>query len=334
MVALSVLDLSPVAEGTTGAQALHNSLDLARHCDALGFTRYWVAEHHNLPSIASSAPDIMIGQIAAITRHMRIGSGGVMLPNHAPLMVAERFKVLEALFPGRIDLGLGRAPGTDPATSYALRRRQGVADDDDFLERFKELMLIETRGVSGRASVPQRPRHAGGRAAAADLPARLVATTARSLPRRLARRSRSRIISRRSMPARRCRSIATISSRRNRTPSPMRFSATATVCADTDEEAEPHRHHGRSQHRAARQGRIPAARLAGECRRLSIHAGRSHPHCAEPRQDVGRLAEDGAGQARGAGRRDARRRGDGHDDDLRSCGAKALAMSCWRRRSA
>ena len=145
MVALSVLDLSPVAEGTTGAQALHNSLDLARHCDALGYTRYWCAEHHNLPSIASSAPDIMIGQIAAITRHMRIGSGGVMLPNHAPLMVAERFKVLEALFPGRIDLGLGRAPGTDPATSYALRRRQGIGDDDDFLERFNELMLFETR---------------------------------------------------------------------------------------------------------------------------------------------------------------------------------------------
>ena len=108
--------------------------------------RYWVAEHHNLPSIASSAPDIMIGQIAAITTHMRIGSGGVMLPNHAPLMVAERFKVLEALFPGRIDLGLGRAPGTDPATSYALRRRQGISEEDDFLERFNELMLLETRG--------------------------------------------------------------------------------------------------------------------------------------------------------------------------------------------
>jgi luciferase family oxidoreductase group 1 len=143
MIQLSVLDLSPVSAGSTGAQALHNSLDLARLCDRLGFTRYWVAEHHNLPAIASSAPDIMIGQIAAITTHMRVGSGGVMLPNHAPLMVAERFKVLEALFPGRIDLGLGRAPGTDPATSYALRRRQGISDEDDFLERFSELMALE-----------------------------------------------------------------------------------------------------------------------------------------------------------------------------------------------
>jgi luciferase family oxidoreductase group 1 len=146
MIKLSILDLSPVSAGSTGAQALRNSLDLASFADGLDFTRYWVAEHHNLPSIASSAPDIMIGQIAAITKNMRIGSGGVMLPNHAPLMVAERFKVLEALFPGRIDLGLGRAPGTDPATSYALRRRQGISDEDDFLERFQELMLLETRG--------------------------------------------------------------------------------------------------------------------------------------------------------------------------------------------
>ena len=146
MIPLSILDLSPVSAGSTGAQALRNSLDLARLADTLGYVRYWVAEHHNLPAIASSAPDIMIGQIAAITTNMRIGSGGVMLPNHAPLMVAERFKVLEALFPGRIDLGLGRAPGTDPATSYALRRRQGISEGDDFLERFNELMLLETRG--------------------------------------------------------------------------------------------------------------------------------------------------------------------------------------------
>src|SRR5471032_1305246 len=124
---LSILDLSPVSAGSTGAQALRNSLDLARLADGLGFSRYWVAEHHNLPSIASSAPDIMIGQIAAVTSRMRIGSGGVMLPNHAPLMVAERFKVLEALYPGRIDLGLGRAPGTDPATSYALRPARASA---------------------------------------------------------------------------------------------------------------------------------------------------------------------------------------------------------------
>jgi luciferase family oxidoreductase group 1 len=143
-IPLSVLDLSPVVTGASGADSLRNSLDLAQLADRLGYTRYWVAEHHNLPSVASSAPEIMIGQIAAVTTHMRIGSGGVMLPNHAPLMVAERFKVLEALFPGRIDLGIGRAPGTDPVTSFALRRRQDNADD--FLERFQELILFERRG--------------------------------------------------------------------------------------------------------------------------------------------------------------------------------------------
>jgi luciferase family oxidoreductase group 1 len=147
MVALSILDLSPVTTATPGAQALRNSLDLARFADGLGYTRYWVAEHHNLPTIASSAPDIMIGQIAAVTSHMRVGSGGVMLPNHAPLMVMERFKVLEALFPGRIDLGLGRAPGTDQITSLALRRRQDTqGEQDDFLDRFQEMMLFESNG--------------------------------------------------------------------------------------------------------------------------------------------------------------------------------------------
>jgi luciferase family oxidoreductase group 1 len=146
MPPLSVLDLSPVTTGGSGPAALRNSIDLAKLADRLGYKRYWVAEHHNLPSIASSAPDIMIGQIAAVTSHLRVGSGGVMLPNHAPLQVAERFKTLEALFPGRIDLGLGRAPGTDQITSIALRRRQEIRDDDDFLERFQELLLIEQRG--------------------------------------------------------------------------------------------------------------------------------------------------------------------------------------------
>src|SRR6478672_13970311 len=145
MTPLSVLDLSPVTTGNTGPQALRNSLDLARHTDRLGFTRYWVAEHHNMPNIASSAPDIMIGQIAAATSHLRVGSGGVMLPNHAPLQVAERYKVLEGLFPGRIDLGLGRAPGTDPVTSYALRRRQEDPAADDFLDRFQGLLAFEQR---------------------------------------------------------------------------------------------------------------------------------------------------------------------------------------------
>jgi luciferase family oxidoreductase group 1 len=146
MPPLSVLDLSPVTTATPPSAALRNSIELAKLADRLGYTRYWLAEHHNLASIASAAPDIMIGQIAAATPRIRVGSGGVMLPNHSPLVVAERFKTLEALFPGRIDLGLGRAPGTDQVTSYALRRRQGVSEDDDFLDRFQELMLLETRG--------------------------------------------------------------------------------------------------------------------------------------------------------------------------------------------
>ena len=158
MIPLSVLDLSPVTTATPGSVALRNSLDLARLADQLGYTRYWLAEHHNLASIASSAPDIMIGQIAAATTRIRVGSGGVMLVNHAPLVVAERFKVLEALFPGRIDLGLGRAPGTDPVTSYALRRRQDAREGDDFLERFQELILIERGGFP--ADHPFRNLHA------------------------------------------------------------------------------------------------------------------------------------------------------------------------------
>jgi luciferase family oxidoreductase group 1 len=145
MIPLSILDLSVVTTGTKPAAALRNSIDLARHADELGYVRYWLAEHHNLASVASPAPDIMIGQIAAVTRHIRVGSGGVMLPNHAPLVIAERFKMLEALFPGRIDLGLGRAPGTDQATTHALRRRLEVREGDDFLERLHELTLWETR---------------------------------------------------------------------------------------------------------------------------------------------------------------------------------------------
>jgi len=120
-VRLSVLDLAPVASGSTSAQALRNSLDLARHVERLGYYRYWVAEHHNMPGIASSAPAVLIGHIADATSTIRVGSGGVMLPNHAPLVIAEQFGMLEAFHPGRIDLGIGRAPGTDPLTASALR---------------------------------------------------------------------------------------------------------------------------------------------------------------------------------------------------------------------
>ena len=163
MIPLSVLDLSVTTTATPPSAALRNSIDLARHVDRLGYVRYWLAEHHSLPSVASPSPDIMIGQIAAATRHIRVGSGGVMLPNHAPLVVAERFKMLEALFPGRIDLGLGRAPGTDGTTAYALRSRLDRREGDDFLERLHELMLWETREFPaghpykiGRASCRER----------------------------------------------------------------------------------------------------------------------------------------------------------------------------------
>ena len=119
---LSVLDLAPITVGSTAAQALRNSIDLARHVEPLGYRRYWLAEHHNMTGIASAATAVVIGQVAAATSSMRIGAGGVMLPNHAPLVVAEQFGTLAALFPGRIDLGLGRAPGTDMPTVRALRR--------------------------------------------------------------------------------------------------------------------------------------------------------------------------------------------------------------------
>ncbi|MFC5747019.1 LLM class flavin-dependent oxidoreductase [Actinomadura rugatobispora] len=138
-VPFSVLDLSPVVSGSTSAQALRNTLDLARHTEALGYHRYWLAEHHAMPGIASSATAVLIGQVAAATSRMRVGSGGVMLPNHAPMVVAEQFGTLEALHPGRIDLGLGRAPGTDQATARALRRSPDALSVDDFPEQVHEL---------------------------------------------------------------------------------------------------------------------------------------------------------------------------------------------------
>lgn len=122
MTAYSLLDLVPVVEGGSVAQALANAADLAAHAEALGFTRYWVAEHHGMAGIAGAATSVVIGHVAAATRHIRVGAGGIMLPNHAPLVIAEQFGTLDALFPGRIDLGLGRAPGSDQKVARALRR--------------------------------------------------------------------------------------------------------------------------------------------------------------------------------------------------------------------
>ena len=137
---LSVLDQSPISDGMSGAQALHNTLDLARHADRLGYHRYWVAEHHGTPMLASTSPEVLIGPVAAATERIRVGSGGVMLPHYSPFKVAEAFSVLAGLYPGRIDLGLGRAPGTDPATMHALQRDRRQGSPDDFPQQLTELL--------------------------------------------------------------------------------------------------------------------------------------------------------------------------------------------------
>src|ERR1044071_3618090 len=139
MVPLSVLDLSPVAASSTARQAPLDSITLARACDELGFARYWVAEHHNMASIATSAPEVLIAHIAAVTPRIRVGAGGIMIPNHTPPRLLEIFRTLEALHPGRIDLGLGRAPGTDPVTAAALRR----SDDPEVNHLLAELFAFE-----------------------------------------------------------------------------------------------------------------------------------------------------------------------------------------------
>src|SRR6185503_15953019 len=139
MVPLSILDLSPIAEGSDAGQALRNSLDLARHVEALGYRRFWMAEHHNLPGIASAATAVALAHVAAGTHSIRIGAGGIMLPNHAPLMIAEQFGTLAALHPGRVELGLGRAPGSDQLTLRAMRRNL-LADDSQFPQDVVELM--------------------------------------------------------------------------------------------------------------------------------------------------------------------------------------------------
>lgn len=169
---LSVLDLIPLREGQTSAQAIEAARNLARVADEAGFTRYWLAEHHNMPAIASTTPPVLIGVLAAATQRIRVGSGGVMLPNHAPLAVAEQFAALEASYPGRIDLGIGRAPGSDPVTNWALRSggiHQGpdadpVARFPEYVEQIMTFMSPEGAQVQiggRRFDITATPRAAG-----------------------------------------------------------------------------------------------------------------------------------------------------------------------------
>jgi luciferase family oxidoreductase group 1 len=152
VTALSILDLAPIVEGGDATTALRNTLDLARHAEGWGYRRIWLAEHHNMPGVASAATAVVIGHVAAGTSHIRVGAGGIMLPNHAPLVIAEQFGTLASLFPGRIDLGVGRAPGTDPITARALRRTLATNPDgfaDDLLELMSYLRAPQgTRPVN------------------------------------------------------------------------------------------------------------------------------------------------------------------------------------------
>jgi luciferase family oxidoreductase group 1 len=153
-VALSVLDLAPLAEGATATEALRNTTELARRVESLGYRRFWVAEHHNMPSIASSSPAVLIAHLAAATSTIRVGSGGVMLPNHAPLVVAEQFGTLEALHPGRIDLGIGRAPGTDQRTALALRRTMAGLSAEAFPQELADLIAYFEGDAGAITAVP------------------------------------------------------------------------------------------------------------------------------------------------------------------------------------
>ena len=151
MVPLSILDLAPIVEGSDAASALRHSLNLAQHAENWGYKRFWLAEHHNMDGVASSATAVLIGHVAAGTKTIRVGSGGVMLPNHAPLVIAEQFGTLATLHPGRIDLGLGRAPGTDQLTARALRRHLNSNEEDDFARDVVELITYLDPSQPGQA---------------------------------------------------------------------------------------------------------------------------------------------------------------------------------------
>ena len=334
---LSVLDQSPIAEGSSGAQALHNTIDLARLADRLGYHRYWVAEHHGGPMLAGPSPEALIGPIAAATERIRVGSGGVMLPHYSPLKVAETFSLLAGLFPGRIDLALGRAAGTDPLTTFALQRDRRQAAPDDFPQQLEELLgylddrlpadhpfarLAQT--LPGRPERPE-PWLLGSSPQSALWAAELGLPYAfadfinpegrrdrRALPRAL-RRARTRGL-------------------RN----PRVAVGVWVICAETDEEAR--------RLAAQRADDVHAAAPRPADRRAAAREARSSS--SPPTSDRGpparaaalgaagdrRLARDGARGARGRGRRNTaprRRSSSASPTRTRRGGAP---MSCWRRR--
>ena len=224
MIPFSVLDLSPVAAGATPADAFRNTLDLAQHAERWDYRRFWLAEHHNMTGIASAATSVVIGHVAGGTKTIRVGSGGIMLPNHAPLVIAEQFGTLESLYPGRIDLGLGRAPGTDQSTARALRR-----DLQNSAESFPHDVVELQRYFADPVPGQTHSRGARRGAACAAVAAGLDRCTAPSWRRRSACRSRSRRTSRPTTCSPRCRFIARSSGRRRHSTSRMRWSA--SICS-------------------------------------------------------------------------------------------------------
>src|SRR5258708_16676803 len=233
---LSVLDLSTVDAGSSSGQALQNTIKLAQRADRIGYTRYWLAEHHNSSMLASSTPEIMIGHVAQATERIRVGSGGVMLPNHSPLKVAETFRVLEALFPGRIDLGLGRAPGTDPLAALALRRSRDTTPDDfpalltELLAFFDDDFPADHPFAAVRATPP----------AVETPPIFLLGSTDFSYPVAaslgLGFAFAHHINPEPAVPALRAYRREFVPSSRNHAPQPIL--AVSVVCADTDDDAE------------------------------------------------------------------------------------------------
>ena len=251
---LSVLDQSPIAEGSTPAQALHNTVDLARLCDELGYERYWVAEHHGTPMLACASPEALIGPIAASTSRIRVGSGGVMLPHYSPLKVAETFSILSGLFPGRIDLGLGRAPGTDPMTMLALQRDRRQAAPDDFPEQLSELLayledrLPPNHPFARLAALPGLPE-APEPWLLGSSPQSAVWAAELGLP-----YSFADFINRQGAAIAADYRARFVDS--ERLPAPRLSVGVMAICADTDEEAERLAASGRMAFSMLRQGRL------------------------------------------------------------------------------